>query len=247
MSEPIIIINTPTTGSYSGIPNKAVQISNGCFARTFGETDWTRIRLAMRWRLTTRTGSAANVITPDFAVGFCNGTTNIPGTKYVQNFVGMKFSGNVVTFGTPIVFLYRTDYWYWSTRVSGSSWRNYAASNASVVNSEYLAQATSSISAIFFDVIRGPDSGSYSASFFRPLRNNSSGPTTNEDYTITNFLSDIEDVVPSEASYAQVTYVSKSFFIVDEPTYGNLDSVCVYWSKNDPVLQIEDLYVVRLA
>jgi hypothetical protein len=45
----------------------------------------------MRWRLTPLTGSPVDITgTPNWTFGFCHGTTDIPGTKNVQNFVGIK-------------------------------------------------------------------------------------------------------------------------------------------------------------
>jgi len=245
MPEPIISSLIPTTGSNSGSVEKFIQISNGCFARTFGNSDWTTIRMAVRWRLVYLTGSTANITgDPDWAWGFCHGTINIPGTKYVQNFVGMKLDDTTVSILADNAG-YRLDYNRWATRTSGSvSYTEYAQTHGSVISYETIPSATSSIDAMFFDITRGPDSGSYTASFYRQY--GSFVRNSIDYYSLANFLTDIESLVPGRSGWSRVSYSSQSYFIIDETTYGELDSVCVWWGKSDPVFQIEDLYVVRL-
>lgn len=99
MANPITYERLITAGSAAGNTEHGIRIQNGCFAREFGTSEWTHIRVGIRYRFfdINKTGLTSIDGEPIFAVGFCNGTNNIPGDENWNNWVG------VVTRGTSLL------------------------------------------------------------------------------------------------------------------------------------------------
>ena len=252
MAEPIIFQLTPTTGSASGSLETGITLKNGCFARQFGFSSWNKIRLGMRIRFVP-TGSIATVVASPFTVGFCNGIENIPGTSFINNFVG--FTTYNFTSTPTLVRHSSNDAWYyqqsyWATAASGSTFKHLGRIDGLAAYSKFCVSAqTASCVSFFVDVERGPTPTTFTGSVYTWYVQDyavlATYPTLITFMSLANFQYDVLTSVPSRTRYLYNSFRTGS--MTNEATDGELNSVCVWWGREDPVLQILDLYVVRLA
>jgi len=251
MAEPIIFQLTPTTGSASGSLETGVTLSNSCFARQFGVSSWNKIRLGMRIRFIP-TGSMADFSSDPLTIGFCNGVENIPGTNFIKNFAGFKTYnyGSAITMnlnsGNTAWFFNSS---FWATAVSGSTFKhlNRIDSNGSFTRFCTSAHTASCVS-FFVDIQRGPTPTAFTGSVYTWFVTDYAFgvyPTFLTFMSLASFQSDVLTSVPSRLRYSYQSFATGS--MIDEATDGELNSVCVWWGRENPKLQILDLYVVRLA
>jgi hypothetical protein len=249
MADPIIVALTPTTGSASGSLQTLIQISNGCFARKFGFTPWNKIRLAMRYRMVSADNAVDVIGTPNLAIGFCSGTDQIPGDTLVKHFIGLKLfsSSSSSIWMDGVTNDYRYDQLQFTTATSASGYTSFGwGGDPTYGTKSMVGSTTSSLVALFFDVQRG--SGSYDYTCSRYTYENDPAilnPTDITYYSDATFLIDIETDLPAQSNYLYTSFSTQSM-LVDEAASGSFDAICVWWGRIEPVMQIHDLYVVRL-
>lgn len=244
---PTIGSNLIASGIMSGSNETYIEVVNGCFVRQFGVTNWNRLRLAMRYRWREHpvyvAGGGATDLSPNcqFYVGFCNGTSSIPGDQYCQNFIGVcpqdgiSFSRNIYVNPYPV---FNSNYAK-TIRITGNVKTDFGY--ASGGNYWYQETATGSCGAVFVELQRvGTDN--VRLNWFGKMTNSAMG----EYYPTANFVIDLMSTTPSRTAYSwQAGYAGT--FPHYEAESGSMNAVCVSWNRDHPRVQILDLYVVRIA
>ena len=253
MANPIIYERTIASGDVDGTVEKGVRLSNGCFARQFGTSDWNQIRVGIRYRILDIEGTGATSITgdPAFVLGFCNGTDGFPGGNSTWNnhvFIRTQDTGwSLVTNLWQIYTntLYNMNIW---TGSAGNNSMNNLRNNVGQTVLDfgtllYASTATSSASITFFDLYK-KGTEVYGGAIFG--RNGSSNPF--EYVSDANFITALETPSPTLSNYLYTNYAANSAnnFSSSTDTYP-LNTVFVYWQYTNPVVEIIDLYVSRLA
>lgn len=245
---PTIGSNLIASGTASGSNETFIEVVNGMFVRQFGITSWQKIRLAMRYRwwenptyLAGYSGTIPDIMpNQQFYVGFCNGTSSVPGDQYVQNFIGICpldgqiYVRNIYTSPFPI---YNGNYAR-TIRFTGNVKSDYGYANS---NYWYQETVTSSLDIVMVDLLRiGLDS--VRVGVYIKYTNSSMG----EYYPTANFLTDMMADTPARSAY-NYTIGYAGTFPHYEAVSGSMNAVCVSWNRDFPRIQITDLYVIRLA
>jgi len=236
------------SGSMSGSYEQGVRFSNSAFARTFGISNWTKIRLGFRYRVQL-TGSSlkdSGILSgaPRFTFGFCHGTDYIPGDWYVEQFIGFGWNDDNTVLSSGMFQIAGNNNintnLVTSSATAGITYSKYDDAK-SFGQALYITTGSYAADILFMDIERSPSGSSiFKASMF----GRTTSATSSYYYPYENFITDLQVSVPSRInySYVQLTGITMS----QEPTYP-LDSICFMSDRTDPEIEIIDVYVVRLT
>ncbi len=245
MSSPVINFN-------SGTSKNCIEVANGCFARQFGDLDWQWLRLAVRYRFHIPSGYNNNLYpTVKLFIGFCHGTENIVGTKTPQHAWGIGPLSSVYL-GHSYTSTYG-DYYI----PQGSTWNTYLQKYESgsytqpkQLNGAYYYNGNDTgLDALFFDLTKSLDETKVTFNVWGRAGPTATMKTTPLPDNI--FLANVDAETPHYDEEPYVAdynfYTNLGVYDFDETTYGKLNAVNISWNFENPKLQIEDLYVVKLA
>lgn len=226
------LINTRNIGT----DDKRVQMSNSYFARGFTVSSaWTTLRLAFRYCFTDLGSNPGS--TPQFAFGFCSGTTNIFGDATTDHFVGWKTTH--VTWIRDVASFFA----YYDNDGVGISVQPFKRIGTTDTNGSGIQSPnrltlgiTTTRNVMYCDLVKG--SPNYTLKLF--ARNT----WTYADVSKATFDAQALLVSPTVANHGQLT---DRTLAVDEATNGTLNCVNFSWDRTDFLLEISDISVVRLA
>jgi len=245
LSTPITYQQTPTTGSYSGSVEYGVKLAGHSFVRRFGQSNWTKIRMGFRFRLSSSNEVLGGTIpdTPAFTFGLCHQTDNIPGDKTVTQFIGASAQD------TDNVVLSGSQWFFQGTSIS----RNINVASASLGD---LQINTASVSWAFGTLCAVTDTASLGTIILEISRssvaNTSSFTTTVFQKTSVLPLGDYflsgDFNLAMSGSLSRTGYTSEISSDTTLPLEAQypLNAVSIYWGRLDPVMEICDLQVIRM-
>ena len=255
MTNPITYERYITAGSAAGTTEKGIRVSNGCFARQFGTSNWSRIRLGMRYRFLDVNGTGLTSVSgvPRFSFGFCSGTDNIPGDQSWDSWVSMTSvasSWTISILNSYINMYTSTTYNMWLH--TGSNYSITDLNNGIGTfglydwnTAFYSAYETSSLGMVFLDLHK--QSGTDEVFRYSMFGRYTTTAVT-EYVSDVDFQTQLQSLSPSYTNYLYRDYsTSPSYNFSSSVLTYPLNSVFVYVDRSDPVLEITDLYVVRLA
>jgi hypothetical protein len=188
---------------------------------------------------------------PNFAFGFCHGTTNVPGDAYVDHFCGVKLwnSQSTALVMDGVTNDYRYNLLYFTTATSASGFvyhgHGFGPDDPDFITKSMVSTATSSLVGFMFDIQRGTGMTDYTCSRFTYENDpNILNPSDVTYYTA--FATDLLTDPPVQPNYKYVSFSTASM-VINEALSGSFDSICVWWDRTDPVMEIADIYLVRLA
>lgn len=233
MSAPVIIQRV-----IGGSTETAIQLNNGQFGRPITlPTGWGTIRVGLRLHFT---DSGADLTgTPNFAVGFGNGTTNMVGDLTTNNWIGIM----------PTVSWARTSASPPFYNLGGGTVnpRLFTKIGTTFTSGSYMQAGFTYLSAsaggptpgrqlYFLDIQKG--SPNYSGANFAPING------TIIDQSAATFLTLMINSAPSLSNYNYSGFDAAIAF--SESTYP-LNAVQIWWDRSDSLLEICDLAVAVLA
>lgn len=248
MSNPVVYERTIASGEASGSVEKGIQLRAGCFARQFGDSDWTKLRVGILFRLANVDQSTLYTLygQPRFCVGFCNGTTKIPGDQTWDNWIA------AVTTTTELPNTTNDHYTVYAgvTQERFNCYTGSAGYTTADLRNEvgdyrggtitYLNSKTSSADMFFVDIEKMDTDVFQFSEFYR------NSPSTNAgDYpTDVEFEAAVQSTTPSYSGYAYVAFAN---YVSSSHSSYPLNSVFVWWERTDHPIEIVKLYVVRLS
>ncbi len=227
----------------SSATETAIQMSNCLWIRpVVFPSGWTKVRFGI---LVHMTDSGANLTAPNFAMGFCHGTTAVPGDGSLTgcHWAGYRirtnnWSRNSTRYetGSNIGFGIM-DY---STKVGTGAYSDSGLSDGGggqqmmIGNGAASAVADRVIISVDLTKLGGTNYG------FRVFCNNN----TVADVSQSEFRARMQSDNPSLTNYLYYSSVTKT---VDEPTNGTFDGVTMWWDQTAAVMEICDHVFERLT
>ena len=241
------IVNRTRTGAGQEI-DYALSTTTTDLSRTINiGSDWKRLRIGMRLSISSSLPEVGVINQPQFALGLCNGTSSTYSTN-TTHFVGMdldsqwyltdRSSGQWLTsdFSNPVNsrrFVVKNGV---TRNVFGSGFvENFGAylisgsPDRSVCYVDYTKEISGSLETVV-------DPGLWTIRYFKAF---SAGGIT--DTSASAFYSRLADDTASVVVAAPVQQAVP----VSESINGVLNTVNIYWSKNDPPMEISDVAVWR--
>lgn len=225
-----IILQSP-----SGVDDKRIRLANAQFARPFDFGSWTKIRIFMRWACADSATMMSGSTTWMF--GLCSGTTNLPGDATTTHAIGVGSNStwnggsnaSYYGFGTRFNFLSRIGSTVALLNV------DVAATNAAIGHPTPAQR-----SLLFVDFTKGSPNWTGQVQVAR----NSSTLTVDTSYDDMMTYAELES---TGAVSGHIVAQTARTFAVDEATNGTLDSICLWWPRTSPVIEISDIGVVRFS
>lgn len=217
--------------SPSGVDDKRIKLANAQFARPFDVGTWSKIRVFCRMSI--NDNAIMGVGNTIMMFGLCSGTTNLPGDATTQHAVGLGTnstwtSSSASYYSAVGIFLSRIGTTLSFDLGGGSAGTiGFGRNDAGIQRGLY-----------FLDITKG--SPNWTFHYF--TRN---GSTAVVDVSYDTMMS-IAEIETGMSLTGHVLGTSRSF-PVDEGTNGALNSVCMWWPRTVPVMEISDLGIVRFA
>ena len=173
----------------------------------------------------------------NFMFGLCSGTTNLPGDATTTHAIGVGTNGDwngssnasYYGFGTTFNFLSRIG----STLTALGG--DVAATNAGI---GHPTPAQRSI--LFVDFTKGSPNWTGQVQVVR----NTSTSTVDTSYDDMMTYAELET---TGAISGYLVANTARTFAVDEATNGTLNSVCLWWPRTSPVIEVSDIGIVRFS
>lgn len=220
--------------------DNVLSISNEQITRKLSiGSDWNRLRIGIRFSISTSYGGSSTVLNPVFAFGLCAGTSSVVYGSTTPHFLG-----------------YMTDITKTWTRTNsaGNQYRNenasasyYAQKTGSTIvpfaySQIYVQNHTGSRANRFLQFIEftksgsGEDPGMWELTYQSCSYKNSS---TSNDWSSDSFYGSI---MVDTSSFSDFHAFEKKIYVpVSESVYGYLDTILIYWNKTDVNMEISDV------
>ena len=223
----------------NGQNDVAAVLSNSSLCRLMSiGSDWQRIRIALRLRIT---DSGANVAaSPVFVVGVCSGTSQPynNGSGNTQHFFGCYENGTTWTRGAASGDV---PAYYATTTNGGVSLRRVGTTTAWAGGPlHYTFRAMTETRSLYFVDIQKA-AGNWSM-----MLHCKGHPADAYDCTYEDFLDKAILDTFSWQNHSQYSWRSASY-TPDEAANGYFDAVNVSWDRSNPKIEISDLAIVRFA
>lgn len=208
------------------------QSNNSINARSVNLGTWTTVRVGWLWSIRQ---DALGTIDPNFAFGFCSGTTALYGDASATHFVGVTSEQNA--FGGPwplggdnfLSAVMRPSKKVGVTQTNGTNlttgWKIYANTTADNKRSMTILEVTKGI----------PD---YSFRLFYRSAGSAANPG------VTDLAAQIEAVTPA---FADHTFSAAQTLAVNETIDGTLNAIQIYWPLVTSSLEEDAVRVFKVS
>lgn len=254
--------------------DKQVKVTSGSIGRTISiGSDWKRLRVAIRWNMDDSGGDIVNY--PRMAFGLCSGTSSLftlDGSN-ANHFIGLCSGDTTSSIGIPNSFKRETyagvTYYknIWGIAASMEVWQ-VQTSSAIITAAGWESNNTNipSPQVSCTDSVR--------TGFLIEFVKSSSASHTTWSINAggTSYLNSLQDLISTSSLSTWCTQQAPVFtpaghtsigalrlpqgsypmtspiltWTIDEGTYGPLDTVCFYWNKPTPAVNISDVMVAKL-
>lgn len=230
-----------------GETDRKLVLANGQAIRplTIG-SDWTRIRIGLRLGIV---GSGAALVNPGLFFGLCSGNTGWadPNCAHAQ---GMYFTTATMTYNANTGGTLDRHYYYGTLQPYRKTSGVVAANSAGGQTSNFSACPQLARSVLVLEITRGATTNAWKWQFV--YLNSVTAAVGVKDVIQSKFLEGMEvsamtGISVVIAAAGEYSYNSlAALTLVDEGTYGALDSVNIYWPRTTWPLEISDVVVARM-
>lgn len=226
----------------SAIEDRRIQLAGTNIARKMNiGNSWTTLRIGMRVCYIPANPGTGTIIygTPRFIFGVCSGVVNTVGSESPSHFVGirsMSTAGEYKTTGNDVFGNNGT--------TTGLAWGAIRYENGSLTSAvggkvgSFSAEPSTIRSALFLQIVK--TGGNITVQLYAPT---DTGAKT--DISSTAFFNTMEgELMDGLTNYN--TNTAETISTLDEATYGDLDSINVYWDRTFQKIEISDLAYTRV-
>lgn len=235
--------STTKVRTISAVDETAIKMTNSKWARRVDlPAGWLKVRFGIRFHMT---NSGANLTsTPTLTMGFCSGTSAVPGDATPAHFAGFRtvFTPWVYSGGSGVAGDYQLSSMpiNFATNILGT-WANTSGGNINWYPNAGAASSAADRGMLFVDMTRVDTTGASATYTFNLFyMNNPTVGNTSE----TTFLNTMALSTPSASGH---TYSSGINMTIDQANNGTFNAVCMYWDRSDADFEVCDISIARLA